>query len=255
MIHLNEIFFRRGDRDILSDITLHMNDGEHWVLLGRNGSGKTTLLDFITGYQFPSSGSVKVMNYTYGACDVREVRKEIGIISQSLFEKFTPRDPVWEVVATGIYAYLRFYQEIPEEVKAKAIEQLNKVGLAHAAYQTLGSLSQGERKKVMLARCLIMEPKILILDEPCSGLDLYERENFLKQLQQLEAENIQLIYVTHHMEEIIPLFTHVALIEQGKLVAAGAKHKVLNRDLIERSFQVKVEIEWNDDRPWYKVLA
>jgi iron complex transport system ATP-binding protein len=254
LIKLDQLYFRRNSRDIISNVTLHMNDGEHWVLLGRNGSGKTTLLDFLTGYQFPSSGKVKVMDYTYGNCDVREVRKEIGIISQSLFEKFTLRDPVWEVVATGVYAYLRFYQTIPDEVKDMAVEQLRKVRLEHVKDQTLGSLSQGERKKVMLARALIMNPKILILDEPCSGLDLYEREHFLDQLQQLSTADIQLVYVTHHMEEIIPLFTHVALIEDGKVVAAGEKEKVLTTELIQQTFQVKVDIEWIQDRPWYKVM-
>jgi iron complex transport system ATP-binding protein len=254
LIHLDQLYFRRGQRDIISDITLHMNDGEHWVLLGRNGSGKTTLLDFMTGYQFPSSGRVQVMDYTYGQCDVREARKEIGIISQSLFEKFTLRDPVWEVVATGVYAFLRFYQVIPEDVKEKAVEQLRKVRLEHVQDQPLGSLSQGERKKVMLARSLIMDPKILILDEPCSGLDLYERESFLDQLQQLSTSGIQLVYVTHHMEEIIPLFSHVALIEEGRLIAAGEKHTVLTADFIQQAFQVQVDIEWIQDRPWYKVI-
>lgn len=254
MIHLSHIHFIRGERHILNDVNVHIHPGEHWVLLGRNGSGKTTLLEMMNGYEFPSRGTVDVLGNRYGQCDVREVRKRIGYISQSLMEKLNLSDPVIEVVATGEYAYLRFYQEIPQEVLDRAMVMLERVRILHLAHQTLGSLSQGERKKVMLARSLMMKPSLLVLDEPAAGLDLYERERFLRDVNELSKQDITVVYVTHHIEEIIPLITHVAIIEQGELIAAGPKKEVLTPENIRKAFDVDIALEWYQDRPWIKVL-
>lgn len=232
MISLQHLSLIRGNRHILNDVSIEVKPGENWVILGRNGSGKTTLLEMMTGYMFPSSGRVEVLGQVYGQCDVREVRKSIGYISQSLLEKLTLSDPVWEVVATGAYAFLRFYQDIPEEARSLAYSLLNEMDFGRLAELPLGSLSQGERKKVMLARSLMSNPKILIMDEPCAGLDLYEREKMLHEIDRLRQRNITVVYVTHHVEEIVPLFTHVALIKDGRLTAAGRKEEVLNHELI-----------------------
>ncbi|SFS62103.1 iron complex transport system ATP-binding protein [Paenibacillus sp. BC26] len=255
MITLQDITFRREERQILDGVNLQINKGEHWVILGRNGCGKTTLLEMMTGYQFPSSGTVDVLGNRFGECDVREVRKQVGYISQSVIEKLTLRDPVWEVVATGEYAFLRFYQTIDEEVRQKALRLLDEVGLLYTADQTLATLSQGERKKVMLARALMSNPKLLIMDEPCAGLDLYEREKLLIDLNRLSERDITVVYVTHHMEEIIPLFTHVALVQDGRIVAAGPKKEVLSPEWLSRAYDWPVAVEWADDRPWIRALS
>lgn len=254
MIHLNDIHFIREERHILQDVSFHAEKGEHWVLLGKNGSGKTTLLELMNGYQFPSRGKVEVLGNRYGQVDVREVRKRIGYISQSLFEKMNLADTVWEAVATGEYAYLRFYQEIPGDVKKKAIGMLERIGLPHVAMQSIGTLSQGERKKVMLARSMMQKPELLIMDEPCSGLDLYEREKLLAAIREFSDQEMTVLYVTHHIEEIIPMFTHVALIEQGRIIAAGPKEEVLTPEHLYQAFQVPLEVEWFRNRPWIKVL-
>lgn len=253
MIHLSQLTFIRENRNILDHVSLHMKKGEHWVLLGRNGSGKTTILEMMTGYQFPSSGRVEVLGHVYGECDVREVRKQIGYIGPSMLDKLSLADPVWEVVATGEYAFLRFYQQIPEEVKIKAIDLLDKLNIGHLQDQKLATLSQGERKKVLLARSLMAKPEVLIMDEPCAGLDLFERERLLESIQSI-SEGVLIIYVTHHIEEIIPLFTHVAIIEEGKVIAAGPKQEVLAPEHIFRAFKVPITIEWSSGRPWIKVL-
>lgn len=255
MIHLNKIFLRRDERQLLSGVNLHMNKGEHWVILGRNGSGKTTLLEMINGYLFPSSGTIDVLGYRYGETDLREVRKEIGYISQSMIEKLTLRDPVWEVVATGQYAFLRFYQEINEEVRLKALGLLDEVGLSHMANQPLSTLSQGERKKVLLARSLMLEPKLLVMDEPCAGLDFHEREKLLIDLGRLADRDMMLVYVTHHIEEIIPLFTHVALVCDGQITAAGPKEEVLNKELLSQLYDWPVEMDWVSGRPWIRAVS
>lgn len=252
---MEHVSLRREDNQILDDVQLHIEQGEHWVILGRNGSGKTTLLEMMNGYMFPSQGRIEVLGNLYGQCDVREVRKEIGYISQTLIEKLTLRDPVWEVVATGAYAFLRFYQTIPDEVKTKAMNLLDEMGFAKLANHPLGTLSQGERKKVMLARALMADPKLLIMDEPCAGLDLYEREKMLAEIDRLRQRNITVVYVTHHVEEIMPLFTHVALIREGRIAAAGNKHEVLTQDTIKHTYDIPVEIQWDHDRPWIRVRS
>lgn len=255
IISMEHISLRREDNQILDDVHLHIEQGEHWVILGRNGSGKTTLLEMMNGYMFPSQGRIEVLGNLYGQCDVREVRKEIGYISQTLIEKLTLRDPVWEVVATGAFAFLRFYQTIPDEVKTRALNLLDDMGFAKLANHPLGTLSQGERKKVMLARSLMANPKLLIMDEPCAGLDLYEREKMLAEIDRLRQRNITVVYVTHHVEEIMPLFTHVALIREGRIAAAGNKHDVLTQDTIKHTYDIPVDIQWDHDRPWIRVRS
>ncbi|MBE9915736.1 ATP-binding cassette domain-containing protein [Paenibacillus donghaensis] len=255
MISMRDVSLRREDTQILDRINLEIRQGEHWVILGRNGSGKTTILEMLTGYLFPSEGRIKVLGNLYGECDVREVRKEIGYISPSLLEKLNLSDPVWEVVATGAYAFLRFYQEIPADVKEKALKLLHEMNLGKLSDHPLGTLSQGERKKVMLARSLMSDPKLLIMDEPCAGLDLYEREKMLAEVQRLGGRDITVIYVTHHVEEIMPVFTHIALIREGKLAGSGPKREVLNDEMIKQTYDIPVRIDWDGGRPWIKVVS
>ncbi|GIO31158.1 MULTISPECIES: ABC transporter ATP-binding protein [Paenibacillus] len=255
MITMRDVSLRREENQILDHVSLNIQKGENWVILGRNGSGKTTILEMLTGYLFPSSGRIEVLGNVYGECDVREVRKEIGYISPNLLEKLNLSDPVWEVVATGAYAFLRFYQEIPEEVKERALKLLEEMNLGKLSYHPLGTLSQGERKKVMLARSLMSEPKLLIMDEPCAGLDLYEREKMLAEVERLGERDITVVYVTHHVEEIMPLFTHVALIRDGKIAGAGPKQEVLNDEMIKQTYDIPARIEWEGGRPWIKVVS
>lgn len=252
MIRLTHVSFIREENHILTDIDWTIRKGEQWALLGRNGSGKTTLLEIVNGYQFPSKGSVEVLGETYGRVDLREMRKRLGYISQSLFEKLTLRDPLWEVVATGAFANLRFYEAIDADVKERAMERLRQVGLERLSEHALGTLSQGERKKALLARALMANPEVVVLDEPCSGLDLYQRENFLEAVNSIASE-ATMIYVTHHMEEIVPAITHVALLKEGRLTASGAKRDVLTEAGIEEAYGVPVALDWEEDRPWIRV--
>lgn len=252
MIRLSNVSFIREEHHILTDISWHVEQGQHWALLGRNGSGKTTILDIISGYQFPSKGSVIVLGATYGQVDLREQRKRLGYISQSLFEKLTPRDPVWEAVATGADANLRFYTDIDPELKERAMDRLRRFGLERQANNPLGTLSQGERKKALLARALMSRPELIVLDEPCSGLDLYQRENYLEVVQSI-ANEATLLYVTHHMEELVPAITHVALLKEGRFTAAGPKREVLTEASIKEAYDVQVQIDWEEERPWIRL--
>lgn len=255
MIRMENVRFVRENKVILENIHVHMERGQHWVVLGRNGSGKTTLLELATGYQFPSSGKVEVLGNRYGQVDIREVRKKIGYVGQSLIERLSLTDPVREVVATGEYAFLRFYEDIDPAVMNKAEKLLRQVKLEHLKDQPFGTLSQGERKKVMLARALMLSPELLIMDEMCSGLDLYEREKLLRDIGELGAQaSCGMVYVTHHMEEIIPVFTHVALIGEGKLLASGPKEEVLTPAFLQEAYGLQVDIDWVGGRPWVRAL-
>lgn len=253
MIDIKNVSFQREGRMILQEFEWETKSGEQWIVLGRNGSGKTTLLELLMGYQFPTTGQVNVLGHRYGHVDVREVRKEIGYIGQSLMEKMALRDPVWEIVATGANAYLRLYEQVDEQIRERAQENLRFVGLEHLEYQPLGACSQGERKKILLARALMSEPKLLIMDEPCSGLDLYEREKWLMDLSNLGKHDVNIVYVTHHLEEIIPIITHVALLEGGRFIAAGPKHEVLTESNLSQTYGMPVSIDWMDERPWVRV--
>lgn len=255
MITLTNVNFVRERRHILKDVNLRMNRGEQWVVLGRNGSGKTTILEMINGYLFPTSGHIEVLGERYGEADVRKVRRRIGYISQSMMEKLTLRDPLWEVVATGALGILRFYEPVAAQLEEEARAMLERHGLSAMADQPLGLLSQGERKKAMLARTLMQRPEILILDEPCAGLDLYEREQFLRMFGSLKDQGMSIVYVTHHLEEIIPLFTHIALIHEGRVAAAGPKTEILTEERIGRIYDVPVRLDWQDGRPWLQVRA
>ncbi|XID94439.1 ABC transporter ATP-binding protein [Paenibacillaceae bacterium WGS1546] len=253
MIHLQGLKYRQGDRDILRGVDLRVRAGEHWTLLGRNGCGKSTVLEMATGYLFPTSGTIDVLGNRYGTVDVREVRKEIGYISPALIEKMTLSDPLWEIVASGAFAFLRFYEEIPREVRERAYAQLERVGLGHMAEQPFGALSQGERKKALLARTMMASPRLLILDEPCAGLDLFEREKFLQSLSDFAEQDLSILYVTHHIEEIVPLFTHVALMSEGRIIASGEKREALTPALLREAYDLPIEVRWSGERPWIEV--
>ncbi|MFD2331989.1 ABC transporter ATP-binding protein [Cohnella sp. GCM10020058] len=253
MIELKNIVWRREDREILRGVDLTVKAGERWVLLGRNGCGKSTLLEMISGYLFPTSGTVDILGNRYGRVDVREVRKKIGNIGPSLIEKLIPRDPVWEIIVGGMNAYLRIYEEISDEIKERALAELDRVGLGSRAEQPFGTLSQGERKKALLARTMMADPQLLIMDEPCAGLDLFEREKFLDSLESLSRRVEGMLYVTHHIEEIVPLFTHVALMAEGRIIAAGPKREVLTAELLRDAYEVPVNVRWVEDRPWITV--
>lgn len=236
----------------MDDVSLEVKEGENWVILGRNGSGKTTILEMMTGYLFPSKGTVEVLGYKYGQCDIREVRKEIGYIGPSLMEKMSLNDPVWEVVATGAYAYLRFYETILRS-KRESNQHAGRYESRQYGISSFWDLVTGERKKAMLARCLMADPKLLIMDEPCAGLDLYEREKMLAEIDKLRQRNVSVVYVTHHVEEIVPLFTHVALIREGKLAGSGPKEEVLTKEMILATYDIPVDVEWDSGRPWIKI--
>lgn len=259
VIELEKITWTREEKNILNNISWSVKKGEHWAILGLNGSGKTSLLKVITGYQWPTKGKVSVLDQLFGKTNIPELRKSIGWVGSSLEEKFhtRPSDSVLEVVLSGKSASIGLYDEISREDVKKAEALLQQFGINDLADQTYFSLSQGEKRKTMLARALMPSPKLLILDEPCNGLDLYSKEELLSTIEDMShlPEGPTLLYVTHHIEELVPSITHALLMNEGHIVAAGPKKAVLTEELLSEAFHLPISLNWEDDRPWIHVKS
>ena len=219
----------RGRDVILDDISWQVERGEHWVILGANGSGKTSLLSALTAYLTPSSGSVEVLGAAYGRTDWRELRKHVGLVSSSIRQLIGDEATGLEVVVSGKEATLNFWGKIAAADRARGLQLLRQVEGTALAERRWAVLSQGERQRVLIGRALMASPALLILDEPCAGLDPLARDGFIQFLQRLggKRDAPALVLVTHHVEEIAPVFTHALLLRRGKVLSTGKKAKVL----------------------------
>ncbi|MDQ0188842.1 ABC transporter ATP-binding protein [Alicyclobacillus cycloheptanicus] len=259
VIRLDRVVYRQSVT-ILQDVSWHVRRGEHWVIIGNNGSGKTTLLNVINGYVWPTKGVVEVLGQRFGEVDLRELRKSIGWVSAAFGDRVFashPTDHALDVVASGKYASIGLYDTPDADDIAAARDLLDAFGAAELADRTYHTLSQGQKQRVLLARAWMAKPKLLILDEPCTGLDLLAREQLLTALERMAdaPEAPTLLYVTHHPEEVLPLFTHALLMKNGRTVAEGAKYDVLTSEGLSETFGVQVEVSWADHRPWVKVVG
>ncbi len=229
VVELEGVCFCRKERQILADISWTIEAGAHWALLGPNGSGKTSLLKILTGYAWPTFGSVRVLGERFGATDVPRLRKVIGWVSSAMTQRLPAQDAAIDVVASGLDASIGLYRHISDEERDKSTAMLEKLGGASIAGQKYGTLSQGEMQKVLIARALVCEPKLLILDEPCIGLDPAARQHFLNDMAVLaEADHAPtMIFVTHHIEEIDPWIRNVLLLKDGRILATGDPDEVI----------------------------
>ena len=254
IVYFNEITWRRNDQEILQDINWQIKEGEHWAILGLNGSGKTSLLNIITGYNYPTSGKMTVLDRLFGRTDLSELRKSIGYVSSALerFQETIQLEPVENVIVSGKFASFGIYEEVSEADWQQADQILSDLRLDYLKGKKYQVLSQGERRRVLIGRALMSQPEILILDEPCSGLDILSREEVLELMDDIKA-NTHLLYVTHHIEEITEAISHVALVRDGKLVATGEKHDVLTDALLSETFKIPVQVHWDGGRPWLTI--
>jgi iron complex transport system ATP-binding protein len=229
---------------ILHEVNWRVEPGQHWAILGANGSGKTSLLSALTGYLMPSSGEIRIGAARFGATDWREVRRSVGLVSSALGHKIEPEQTAREVALSGREAQINFWGR-PSEVEAReAARVLRQMRASHLADRAWRYLSQGERQRVLIGRAVMARLQMLFLDEPCAGLDPVAREDFLHFLGAL-AQRPQaptLVLVTHHVEEIVPLFTHVLLLRGGKTLASGTKEKVLTTANLTATFGAPVAL-------------
>lgn len=238
VLRLTDIGFRRGERQILSGVSWTVEPGQHWALLGANGSGKTTLLKIVTGYEWVSEGSVEALGQVFGECDLRTLRKSIGWVSSALVHNLPGRDTGESVVLSGLEASIGLYRDFTAKESDRARRTLALMGGEHLAEQRYEFMSQGEQQRVLIARALVSEPALLILDEPCAGLDPAARDHFLSDVGRLaQRPNAPtLVIVTHHIEEIHPWITHVLILKEGRVLAAGPKETVLTSANLSAAF-------------------
>ncbi|MGI8604185.1 MAG: ABC transporter ATP-binding protein [Verrucomicrobiales bacterium] len=245
LIDVRNLTVHREDGPILRDVTWKVRAGEPWAMLGANGSGKTSLLCVLAGYMPPTSGEIAVLGRTYGASDWRELRREIGLVTSNLQQRIEGPETALETVASGRYAMLNFWGRLTRRDRKDAAKWLERVGCGALASRQWAVLSQGERQRILIARALMARPRLLILDEPCAGLDPVARARFLLFLGKLgRSPNCPvLVLVTHHIEEIIPLISHVLLLRNGAVLAQGRKAACLTTPLLSATFGARLVVD------------
>lgn len=249
----------RVERDalILDGIDWTVRRGEHWVLLGANGSGKTSLLSTITGYMPLTGGAIAVLGETYGRSDWRDLRKRIGIVSSSVQQMMAGHENTLDTIISGRHAMIGMWGETAKKERAQAQKILRQIEATAISDRPWRVLSQGERQRVLIGRALMARPELLILDEPCAGLDPVAREHFLQFIERLAKQRAAptLVLVTHHVEEIMPAFSHVLVLKGGRVLASGPKMKVLTSATLSRAFGAPVKLGGHRQRYSLKVGA
>lgn len=246
-----------GNQLILDKISWRVQQGEHWVILGENGSGKTSLLNTLTAYLTPGSGRVEVLGQVYGKSNWRELRKHIGIVSSSLRQLIPPQETAIETILSGKEAMIGMWGRSSASARKIAKKLLKQIECEYLEERTWKVLSQGERQRIMIGRALMSKPKLLILDEPCAGLDPLARELFLRFVEQLarHKNSPALVFVTHHVEEIMPVFSHVLALKNGKVLACGKKNEVMKSATLSKIFSTPLTLQKRGNRFEMKLRA
>jgi iron complex transport system ATP-binding protein len=251
VVRLTGVTVRRAGRGIVGPLDWTIRAGERWVVLGPNGAGKTTLLEIAGTTLWPTTGSVEVLGARIGTVDTRDLRRRIGAVGSAL-EQAVPADlTAHEVVMTARHAALgTWWHRWTEEDRARATMLLERLGLAALADRRFGVLSSGERRRVLVARGLMPDPDLLLLDEPAASLDLGAREGLLADLTSLAADRspAAIVLVTHHLEEVPTGFGHALLIRDGRIVAAGPTSDVLTAAWLSETFGTSIELDRRDGR-------
>ena len=241
----------RGGNTLLDDITWEVEEGQRWVVLGPNGAGKTTLLQLAAGRIHPTTGVAGVLGEVLGVVDVFELRPRIGLSSAAIADRLPAGELVRDVVVTASYGIVGRRRETYDALDhARAAHLLGALGAAHLSDRAFGTLSEGERKRVQIARALMTDPELMLLDEPAAGLDLGGREDLVARLGALAADvaGPALVLVTHHVEEIPPSFTDVLLLRAGRIVAAGPVEIALTAANLSETFGLPLELERRGQR-------
>ncbi len=235
---------------ILDDLNWTVRRGEHWVILGANGSGKTSLLSTLTGYMPLTGGQISVLGETYGRSDWRELRKRIGIVSSSVHQMMAGHENTLETIISGRHAMIGMWGDVAEAERKQALKILRQVEATAIRDRPWRVLSQGERQRVLIGRALMARPELLILDEPCAGLDPVAREHFVQFIERLARQRSAptLVLVTHHVEEIMPAFSHVLILQSGRVLASGPKPKVLTSAALSSAFNSSVQLKSRSGR-------
>lgn len=257
ILSFEDITFKRDGREILKGVNWNIHEGEKWVLLGLNGSGKSTLLGMIPVFTHPTSGILKVFGHEFGKYPWDKVKGKVGFVSSTMYSFFNTFNyySLEEIIISGKYSTIGIYNDIEKEDRIKARKLIEDFNLKHLEKGKFLNQSQGEQRRTLIARAFMNNPKLLILDEPCASLDLKSREYLLQILnKKYENSNRPLVYVTHNIEEIFPAITHVAIMKDGKITYKGTKEEVLTTEILSKVYDNKIQIQWENGRPWIKII-
>jgi iron complex transport system ATP-binding protein len=249
VIHMSGVGVRRGGNKLLADLDWSVELDERWVVLGPNGAGKTTLLKLAAAELHPTTGAVHVLGERLGRVDVFELRTRVGFTAVN--GRIPPEEKVRDVVISAGYAVMGRWRESYDELDTeRADELLAALGIVHLANRSYGTLSEGERKRTLIARALMTDPEMLLLDEPAAGLDLGGREDLVARLSALafDPDAPAMVLVTHHVEEIPPGFTHALLLSEGQVVSAGLMDDVLTSENLSTAFGQDLMLQRSGDR-------
>src|SRR5688572_21698220 len=252
-LSLQGVVVRREGATLLDDVDWDVSEGERWVVIGPNGAGKTTLLQVAATTLFPTEGKVVVLEETLGQTDVFELRPRIGFASAAVAEKVPGGETVIDLVLTASYAILgRWQEEYDSTDVTRAVNLLEALGCSELMRRKFSTLSEGERKRVQIARALMPDPELLLLDEPAAGLDVGGREQLVARLGRL-ADDVTaptMVLVTHHLEEVPAGFTHALLLNRGSVVASGKVDEVFTREHLSACFGIPLDVERHNGR-WF----
>ncbi len=251
LIDFRRVTLRRGGRVLVGPVDWQVELDERWVVIGPNGAGKTSLLRMAAAMEYPSSGSAVVLGERLGRVDMAELRQRVGLSSSALSQRVPDEELVRDVVVSAGYAVLGRWHERYDDIDyLRALDTLESVGAEHLADRTFGTLSEGERKRVLIARSLMTDPELLLLDEPAAGLDLGGREELVARLADLAADpdSPALVLVTHHVEEIPPGFSHCLILSEGRVLAAGLLRDTLTAANLSAAFGQSIAVDTVDGR-------
>ncbi|MFZ8909217.1 MAG: ABC transporter ATP-binding protein [Candidatus Nanopelagicales bacterium] len=251
VLDLDRVGVRRGTAWILSDLTWRVEDDQRWVLLGPNGAGKSTLLSIAATRQHPTTGSARILGETMGMSDVFDLRPRIGLVGAGLSESISARERVRDVVLTASWGMTGRWREEYDAADARRADRLlNLLGVADLAERRFGTLSDGERKRSLIARALMSDPELLLLDEPAAGLDLGGREQLVGRLSAMALDPTAptTVLVTHHVEEIPLGVTHALLLRDGRSIAQGPVEAVLVNEALSAAYGLPLEVQRRDGR-------
>lgn len=250
VLDLTDVSFVRDERVILAPLTWRVTAGQRWLVLGANGSGKTSLLRIASMYEHPSTGRVSVLGERLGRTDVRRLRRRIGYLSAALAAQIRPELRCLDIVMTAKYAALEpWWHRYTAEDEAEASACLTRMGVAAFAQRSLATLSSGEQQRVLLARTLMNQPGVILLDEPSARLDLGGREQLVRALSELttDADAPPLVLVTHHLDEVPPGMTHVLMLREGSVITSGPIGRHLRADTLSECFGLQLHLDRRAD--------
>ena len=237
-----------GENKVLKSLNWSMDENENWAVIGNNGAGKTTFMKLVFGELIPVYGGEVCWFGNKERSPLAEVREKIGYVSAEYQSSYDRPALGWEVVASGHFSSIGLHEEVTPQQKDAAFKSMDYLGIEYLSNTLYNHMSYGEARRILLARAIVRRARLLILDEPCSGLDVPTRENFLESLEKLARKRTQMIYVTHRIEEIMPFFTHVLYLKNGKVFKQGRKEVMMNSEVLSNALGCSLMVEKSSGR-------